>query len=252
MLEVDFHQPTAAARHGLEPLPGLAEPVTHQVLGECATQKLQVTTRENGSKSDRTLDVIVAGATPPNPVELMESEEMARLFKELSDGYDLVIVDTPPVSVLADAIPLNEAGERRDRGWATRADDPRRCDSAPRSATEPRSADARRGCQSRTQEGSKLRLLLRSVGVRSRACPSARAATSLASGPPGAAAGAGGALQPQRLRDDVALNLRGAPVDGRDQRLPHQPLHVVLRGVAVAAHHLHPAEGGPLGGLGDE
>jgi receptor protein-tyrosine kinase len=49
---------------------------------------------------------MVAGAIPPNPAELLESGEMAKLVNGLKDGYDLVVIDTPPVSVLADAIPL--------------------------------------------------------------------------------------------------------------------------------------------------
>src|SRR4029077_17024347 len=36
--------------------------------------------------------------------------------------------------------------------------------------------------------------------------------------------------------DDRALNLGGAAVDGRDHRRAHETLHVVLGGVAVAAH----------------
>ena len=50
--------------------------------------------------------MIVAGATPPNPVELTKSREMEELVKELSARYDLVVVDAPPPTLLADAIPL--------------------------------------------------------------------------------------------------------------------------------------------------
>ena len=49
---------------------------------------------------------MVAGATPPNPAELIESGEMASLMSRLESDYDVVVIDTPPVSVLADAIPL--------------------------------------------------------------------------------------------------------------------------------------------------
>src|SRR3954468_16023980 len=59
-------------------------------------------------------------------------------------------------------------------------------------------------------------------------------------------------LQPERLGDDSALDLRGAAVDGGNKRLADEALHVVLGGVAVAAHHLHSLQGDPLGGLGDE
>jgi Mrp family chromosome partitioning ATPase len=52
------------------------------------------------------LDVIVAGAKAPNPVELLESQRMSDLLKEVESRYDLVIIDTPPTSVVSDAIPL--------------------------------------------------------------------------------------------------------------------------------------------------
>ncbi len=106
LLEADLHQPTVAARHNLAPLPGLSELLTHQVSRQSATQYVPVASRTNGTDAERKLAVITAGSTPPNPVELMESEEMARLIDELMSEYELVIVDTPPVSVLADAIPV--------------------------------------------------------------------------------------------------------------------------------------------------
>lgn len=56
--------------------------------------------------SDATLDVILAGAVPPNPVELIESTGMTALLAEAEEAYDLVVIDTPPVLVVSDAIPL--------------------------------------------------------------------------------------------------------------------------------------------------
>src|SRR5581483_8959157 len=62
--------------------------------------------------------------------------------------------------------------------------------------------------------------------------------------PPGGAAW--WPLEPERLRDDAALDLGGAAVDCRGQGLADEALHVVLGGVAVAAHHLHALEGDAL------
>jgi Mrp family chromosome partitioning ATPase len=50
--------------------------------------------------------VVVAGATPPNPTKLLESEEMVGLIEDLGSRYDLIVIDTPPLSIVADAIPL--------------------------------------------------------------------------------------------------------------------------------------------------
>src|SRR5205085_7235120 len=46
-------------------------------------------------------------------------------------------------------------------------------------------------------------------------------------------------LEAVRLGDDLALDLRGPAVDRGDERGADVPLHVVLRRVAGAAHHLH-------------
>jgi tyrosine-protein kinase len=56
--------------------------------------------------SNMSLDVIAAGAIPPNPTALVESQRMRDLIAEAEEKYDFVIVDTPPVLVVADAIPL--------------------------------------------------------------------------------------------------------------------------------------------------
>jgi capsular exopolysaccharide synthesis family protein len=49
------------------------------------------------------LHVLSAGAIPPNPMALLESNRMASLIKSFSDSYDFVIIDTPSVNVAADA-----------------------------------------------------------------------------------------------------------------------------------------------------
>jgi protein-tyrosine kinase len=52
------------------------------------------------------LDVVPAGPPATNPGELGESPQMALLLETAQMRYDLVVVDTPPVSVVADAVPL--------------------------------------------------------------------------------------------------------------------------------------------------
>ena len=49
------------------------------------------------------LDLIVAGATSPNPIALLNSQKMKQLVAEWSQAYDYVIIDTPPIGVIADA-----------------------------------------------------------------------------------------------------------------------------------------------------
>ncbi len=49
------------------------------------------------------LDVIYSGEIPPNPAELLASDKMEKVLKELAEQYDYVFLDTPPVNVATDA-----------------------------------------------------------------------------------------------------------------------------------------------------
>lgn len=53
-------------------------------------------------------DVLLAGTIPPNPVELLSSAQMRALLDRLSEKYDYIICDTPPVSVVTDAAALSQ------------------------------------------------------------------------------------------------------------------------------------------------
>jgi len=52
------------------------------------------------------LDVILSGPIPPNPSELILSEVMQEFINELKAHYDYIILDTPPVGLVSDAIEL--------------------------------------------------------------------------------------------------------------------------------------------------
>lgn len=52
------------------------------------------------------LDVILSGPIPPNPSELILSDAMKELIDELKQKYDYIILDTPPVGLVSDALEL--------------------------------------------------------------------------------------------------------------------------------------------------
>jgi len=54
----------------------------------------------------KSLDLINSGPVPPNPLELMESEKTANLLEFLKKNYDYIIIDTPPMAQVSDALTL--------------------------------------------------------------------------------------------------------------------------------------------------
>jgi capsular exopolysaccharide synthesis family protein len=53
------------------------------------------------------LDVITSGPIPPNPSELIMSDAMVEMMEELKQKYDYIILDTPPVGLVTDAVELS-------------------------------------------------------------------------------------------------------------------------------------------------
>ena len=50
------------------------------------------------------LDVIVCGLIPPNPAELLNSLRLNQLIARLHEQYDMVVIDSPPVNAVSDAL----------------------------------------------------------------------------------------------------------------------------------------------------
>lgn len=53
-------------------------------------------------------DVIVAGPVPPNPSELLLSDRIEQLIKELKQRYDYVIIDSAPIGLVSDTFSLSK------------------------------------------------------------------------------------------------------------------------------------------------
>jgi len=49
------------------------------------------------------LSVVTTGPIPPNPAEILHSDAFSRLLRMLSDLFDLVVIDSPPVAPVTDA-----------------------------------------------------------------------------------------------------------------------------------------------------
>ena len=50
------------------------------------------------------LDAIFAGIAPPNPIELLQNGRFRQLLDDVKLKYDMVLIDTPPIDVVSDAL----------------------------------------------------------------------------------------------------------------------------------------------------
>jgi capsular exopolysaccharide synthesis family protein len=107
VIESDLRRPTLGSRLGLRPAPGLAEVLISTSTIERAIQTTAVVSPNGGSAaSGSAVSVLTAGAPPPNPTELIESQAMEHVLEWAGQNYDLVLLDTSPFSVVPDVIPL--------------------------------------------------------------------------------------------------------------------------------------------------
>ena len=60
---------------------------------------------------DDSMYCLPSGPLPPNPAELLESGRMREVLKELSDMYEYVVVDTPPILSVSDALTVGRQAD---------------------------------------------------------------------------------------------------------------------------------------------
>ena len=99
LMDADLRKPTIASKLGLAKTPGLTNLLVAR--GDYR-ELLQHNSMVPG------MDVLTSGDIPPNPSELLSSNRMTKLMKELTEHYDYVIVDLPPVNVVSDAIAMSK------------------------------------------------------------------------------------------------------------------------------------------------
>ena len=107
LLEGDLRRPTLAQKLGVQSGPGLADVLIGAVMLSEATQTIELEAPSGEGAKGWIFDVLVAGATlPPNPGKLIESRAMETLLERVKSVYDLVVIDTPPLTAVSDAFPL--------------------------------------------------------------------------------------------------------------------------------------------------
>jgi succinoglycan biosynthesis transport protein ExoP len=107
LIEADLRHPNLPRRPPDAYRTGLSRVLAGQVRPEDAIFGVPAEIRTDGAAGAApTVDVLFAGPLPPNPTDLIESDSMAQLIRQAEGIYDLVVIDTPPTSVVSDAIPL--------------------------------------------------------------------------------------------------------------------------------------------------
>lgn len=97
LIDADMRRPSIAKVLGLDNThPGLSMLVLGMVKPENCVYKIEGTT----------LEVLTAGSIPPNPFELLISEKFRELLAKLGETYDTIIIDSPPVQLVSDAVIL--------------------------------------------------------------------------------------------------------------------------------------------------
>jgi len=95
LIDADMRKPTIAKRFGLPSFqPGLANYLTGtEALDDCI-----VTDEQSG------IDILPAGSIPLNPLELLSDKKLPELLAQLRGRYQKIIIDTPPVQPVSDAL----------------------------------------------------------------------------------------------------------------------------------------------------
>ncbi|MCK5168729.1 MAG: polysaccharide biosynthesis tyrosine autokinase [Bacteroidales bacterium] len=98
LLSFDLRRPTVSKLFGLNKKEGLS----NYLSGSCEIKDIIFKTEIPN------LWLISTGTIPPNPSELIASPRTKSLFDDLKKEFDYIIVDTPPVGIVSDALLLEK------------------------------------------------------------------------------------------------------------------------------------------------
>ena len=93
VIDGDMRKPRVHRYLALEKNDGLSELLAGLIDKESAVKHCE----------EKGVDCITAGKIPPNPVELLSSDNMVKVLEYFSNIYDYIFIDTPPVTVVTDA-----------------------------------------------------------------------------------------------------------------------------------------------------
>lgn len=98
LIDADMRVPTVAKKLAINGKPGLS----NVLAGLCTADKVIQTSYHMAN-----WHIMPAGDIPPNPSELLGSEQMGKLLRELANTYEYIVVDLPPVNIVSDALAVS-------------------------------------------------------------------------------------------------------------------------------------------------
>lgn len=98
LVDADLRIPSIAKKMDMNTSPGLTD-----FLMDYESQQLSVFK----SKLLENWYILPSGNLPPNPSELLGSRRMEQIFGILSEKFDYIIVDLPPVNIVSDALAIS-------------------------------------------------------------------------------------------------------------------------------------------------
>ncbi|MDP4200582.1 MAG: polysaccharide biosynthesis tyrosine autokinase [Bacteroidota bacterium] len=101
LIDADLRRPVLHSVFGLPREPGLTNLLFERATFEEAIKQTDV---EN-------LYVLPCGIIPPNPAELLGSQRMGQLIAKLREEFDMILLDTPPVVAVTDALLLGHTAD---------------------------------------------------------------------------------------------------------------------------------------------
>jgi succinoglycan biosynthesis transport protein ExoP len=95
LIDADLRRPSLARFLGFDSrTPGLSN-----LLAQTTEADLCIQPFEAGK-----IDIIAAGMPPPDPLQMLSSQRFADFIKEYESGYDFILLDSPPVQAVSDAL----------------------------------------------------------------------------------------------------------------------------------------------------
>lgn len=94
LIDADVRKPSVHLTFKLQNRIGLTNVLTHLISANDAIQ---------GTRVSENLSIISSGPIPPNPSELLSSSAMQNLIDSASKNFDIVLIDTAPLSAVTDA-----------------------------------------------------------------------------------------------------------------------------------------------------